>query len=547
MDQKIACLGGGQLGRMLSFAASLLELPPIIFADVGTNTPAKQITCSSAGHIDGSFRDAAVIRALSRRCDILTVEIEHVDAKVLEELGEKVQPLGETVGIIQDKFLQKQFLRKRGVGVVECWEVGSRGSWEGGFPCMLKRRRGGYDGRGNYVARDKEGFEEGVRALGGEGLYVEKWAEFRMELAVMVVKTKEGVIAFPTVETVHEESILKVTYAPARGVGREVCKAARELAMKAVEGFKGKGVFGVEMFLLEDGTLLVNEIAPRPHNSGHYTIEGCMVSQFEAHLRAILDLPLKQEDLELREPSIMLNILGGEDKDSHKKVAAEATKHRRTKVHLYGKGEARKGRKMGHITVCAPTMAEAEAIVQPMLDFVNGTKTPIESKKTPTVAVVMGSDSDLPVLKPGLELLETFKIPYEVRVTSAHRTPRWMAEYATNAALRGTKCIIAAAGGAAHLPGMVAAHTPLPVIGVPVKPTIGDGTDSLLSICNMPKGVPVATVSVNNSINAALLAARILGISDAAIREHTEEYISESDRAVRAKDERLQAQGPWEY
>ncbi|KAI7305633.1 hypothetical protein KC315_g14572, partial [Hortaea werneckii] len=154
---------------------------------------------------------------------------------------------------------------------------------------------------------------------------------------------------------------------------------------------------------------------------------------------------------------------------------------------------------------------------------------------------------DLPVLRPGLDILTKFSIPHTVRITSAHRTPGWMATYASDAAAQGIRCIIAAAGGAAHLPGMAAAHTPLPVIGVPVKPSIGDGLDSLLSICNMPKGVPVATVSVNNSINAALLAVRMLGMADAGVRARYEAYMAESEREVREKDRRLAEVGAAQY
>jgi phosphoribosylaminoimidazole carboxylase len=169
------------------------------------------------------------------------------------------------------------------------------------------------------------------------------------------------------------------------------------------------------------------------------------------------------------------------------------------------------------------------------------------STPDPLVAVVMGSDSDLPVLQPGLAILRSFNVPYTVRITSAHRTPSWMAEFASTAASTSIKVIIAAAGGAAHLPGMTAAYTPLPVIGVPVKPTIGDGMDSLLSICNMPRGVPVATVSINNSTNAALLAARILGTADLAIRERCLKYMADSEKEVRAKDQKLLEMGAEKY
>jgi phosphoribosylaminoimidazole carboxylase len=206
---------------------------------------------------------------------------------------------------------------------------------------------------------------------------------------------------------------------------------------------------------------------------------------------------------------------------------------------------------MGHATVCAPTMAEAEDIIQPMIDFVDSGNppkaAPTSRKPQPQVAVVMGSDSDLPVLQAGLAILDRFSIPYTARITSAHRTPTWMAEFASKAASEGFKCIIAAAGGAAHLPGMAAAHTSLPVIGVPVKPSIGDGMDSLLSIVNMPRGVPVATVGVNNAVNAALLAARILGSSDLSVRSRVDDYISASEKEVREKDERLASLGATAY
>lgn len=554
-------LGGGQLGRMLVEAANLLEVK-VNFLDAGRSS-AKQVS-NHDDHIDGSFKDPEAVQKLAAKSDVVTIEIEHVNTEILEQIADQtdVQPHWKTIRTIQDKYLQKELLKSHGVAIAQSLPLDAptaedleKAGKAVGLPLMLKSRKEAYDGKGNFPVRTKDDFAPALEALGGnKNLYAEKWANFRMELAVMVVKTKEQVLSFPTVETIHENSICKLTYAPARGVSDTVNSQAQELARKAVACFDGKGVFGVEMFLLQDGALLINEIAPRPHNSGHYTIEACPVSQYEAHLRAILDLPLHTEDLELREPAIMLNILGGDTPDSHRKFAAEALKHRRTRIHLYGKGQARKGRKMGHITVCAPTMSEAETIIQPMIDYVDqanpqstrsASAQPKESQ--PLVAVVMGSDSDLPVLQPGLAILNKFHIPHTVRITSAHRTPTWMASYASAAASQGLKCIIAAAGGAAHLPGMAAAHTPLPVIGVPVKPTIGDGLDSLLSICNMPKGVPVATVSVNNSINAALLAVRMLGMSDPGMRRRYEEYMVESEREVREKDTRLAEMGAERY
>jgi phosphoribosylaminoimidazole carboxylase len=370
----------------------------------------------------------------------------------------------------------------------------------------------------------------------------------------MVVKTKDDVLSYPTVETVQEDSICKLVYAPARNVSDAINQKAQEMARKAVSAFEGKGVFGVEMFLLEDDSLLLCEIASRIHNSGHYTIEGCPLSQFDAHIRAILDLPIPAKSLELRQPSIMLNIIGGAAPDTHLKAAEHALSIPNASIHLYSKGAAKPGRKMGHITVTAATMHEAETHIQPLIDVVDEIRaqrsdvktkpqTSGVSKPAPTVAVMMGSDSDLKTLVPGLKLLrDYFGIEPAVDITSAHRTPTFMAEYSASAAARGIKVIIAAAGGAAHLPGMAAAHTALPVIGVPVKGSSLDGVDSLYSIVQMPRGmpapfwfslkytnaivpgVPVATVGINNSVNAALLAARILGAFDPAIQRKVEAY-----------------------
>ena len=560
MDKRVGVLGGGQLGRMLVEAANLLEIQ-VNFLDA-PNSSAKQVS-NHDRHVDGSFKDADAIKKLAAKSDVITVEIEHVDTHMLEDIAKtvNVQPSWKTIRMIQDKFAQKEHLQRRGIATAQSMALEEpsiaqleKASASLGLPFMLKSRKEAYDGRGNFAVKSRDDFKPALEALGGnQMLYAEKWADFKMELAVMVVKTKYLVLPFPTVETIHENSICKLVYAPARGVSSEINEKAQKLARQAVACFEGKGVFGVEMFLVKDDQLLINEIAPRPHNSGHYTIEACPVSQYEAHLRAILDLPIQDEDLQLREPAIMLNILGGDKPDSHLRFAKEALKQRRTKIHLYGKGEARKGRKMGHITVTAPTMREAEQLIQPMINFVDQGKPQANSlasmrtTEQPLVAVVMGSDSDLPVLQPGLAILKKFGIPYEARITSAHRTPSWMAEFASSAASNGFKAIIAAAGGAAHLPGMAAAHTPLPVIGVPVKPTIGDGMDSLLSICNMPKGVPVATVSVNNSTNAALLAIRILGVDDPTIRKRVEQYMQDSAAEVKAKDQRLLDMGADSY
>ncbi|RMZ69782.1 phosphoribosylaminoimidazole carboxylase [Pyrenophora seminiperda CCB06] len=558
-NRKVGVLGGGQLGRMLIEAANRLNVQVNVLDAAAS--PAKQISAHD-GHIEGSFKDAAAVKQLAESSDVVTVEIEHVDTHMLEEVAGQVvvEPSWKTLRTIKDKYAQKQHLKEHGVDVADSIDLEGKGV-EGlkevgslyGYPFMLKSKTEAYDGKGNFVVESESDIVAAFEALGKRPLYAERWANFKMELAVMVVKTIDGVLTFPTVETVHEDSICKLTYAPPRNVSEQTSRRAQELAKKAIGAFEGKGVFGVEMFLLKDDSLLINEIAPRPHNSGHYTIEACPISQYDAHLRAILDLPISQDSLRLREPSIMLNILGGKTPDSHVQVANKALESPNASVHLYGKGDARPGRKMGHITITAPTLAAAEREVQPLIDFVDAQKgknvdeshTSTSNKPEPLVAVIMGSDSDLPVLRAGLEILTKLQIPFTTRITSAHRTPDWLREFSKSAASTSLKVIIGAAGGAAHLPGMCASWTTLPVIGLPVKASVMDGWDSLVSMTQMPRGEPVATVGINNSTNAALLAVRILGASDLEIRERLRVWMHGNEVEVMRKDGLLN-EGGWE-
>jgi len=557
-SRKVGVLGGGQLGRMLIEAANRLNIQVNVLDTAAS--PAKQISAHN-GHVEGSFKDAAAVEQLSQSCDVVTVEIEHVDTQMLEEVAGQVavEPSWKTLRIIKDKYAQKTYLKEHGVDVADSTDLEGRGveglkevGKEYGYPYMLKSKTEAYDGKGNFVVKSEQDMENALKTLGKKPLYAERWAEFRMELAVMVVKTKDGVLTFPTVETVHEDSICKLTYAPPRQVSSAISQRAQDLAKKAIGAFEGKGVFGVEMFLLENDKLLINEIAPRPHNSGHYTIEACPISQYDAHLRAILDLPISQVSLRLKEPAIMLNILGGSTPDSHVQIANEALKVPNASVHLYGKGDARPGRKMGHITVTAPTLAAAEREIQPLVDFVDAQKGLSPTSRNgstgsddPVVAVIMGSDSDLPTLRPGLELLTLLAIPFTVRITSAHRTPDWLREFSKAASSTSIRVIIGAAGGAAHLPGMCASWTTLPVIGLPVKASVMDGWDSLVSMTQMPRGEPVATVGIGNAVNAALLAVRILGASDAGVQERLRVWMEGNEKEVLRKDQSLLA-GGWE-
>ncbi|KAG7716791.1 hypothetical protein KL949_003290 [Ogataea haglerorum] len=564
MDSKVVgILGGGQLGRMMVEAASRLNIKTVILEN-GADSPAKQIN-SSAEHIDGSFNDEAAIRRLAEKCDVLTVEIEHVDVdalkKVQEQTSVRIYPSPETIALIKDKYLQKEHLIKNQIAVADSTAVESTAAalqsvgQKYGYPYMLKSRTLAYDGRGNFVVEDVSKIPEALEALKDRPLYAEKWAPFTKELAVMVVRGLGGdVHAFPTVETIHKNNICHTVFAPAR-VTDTIQKRAQLLAEKAVSAFTGAGIFGIEMFLLPNDELLINEIAPRPHNSGHYTIDACVTSQFEAHIRAVCSLPMPKNFTSLSTPSthaIMLNVLGSPDPGEWMQMCKRALEIPHASVYLYGKSN-RAGRKLGHINIVSQSMDDCIR----RLEYIEGKSDKLEEPEAnkavagasskPLVGVIMGSDSDLPVMSLGCNILKSFGVPFEVTIVSAHRTPQRMVKYATEAPERGLRCIIAGAGGAAHLPGMVAAMTPLPVIGVPVKGSTLDGVDSLYSIVQMPRGVPVATVAINNATNAALLAVRILGSFDPVYFSKMAKYMSEMEDGVLEKAERLGSVGYEEY
>lgn len=558
---------------MLASAASRLNIDLVVL-DVGDDTPAKQVIAprsSRVAHVNGSFTDPDKIREIAAKVDVLTVEIEHVDVGVLQEVQATlplgVHPSPSTIRIIQDKLTQKEHLLKHGCPVSDFLQVESTPSAiqlavdKLGLPLMLKSRTLAYDGRGNFVIRDASQIPEAISALGDRPLYAEKWVPFMKEIAVMVVRSVTGqVCSYPVVETVHKDNICHLVFAPLRSPDRTVQARARTVAEAAIKTLQGAGVFGVEMFLMDDGSVFLNEIAPRPHNSGHYTIEACETSQYENHLRAILSLPLGSTALKV--PSaVMVNLIGASsDMTEITSVAEHALAVPGARVHLYGKTQCRKGRKMGHITIVADSDAELRNRLRPVLERLptSGNAGEIDiyapihslpcagrSHGLPLVGVIMGSDSDLPVMLPAARILDHFLIPYELTIVSAHRTPHRLVQYAESASSRGLRVIIAGAGGAAHLPGMVAALTVLPVIGVPVKGSSLDGVDSLHSIVQMPRGIPVATVAINNSTNAGLLAVRALANGIPHLLDAMDHYMGSLERDVMAKVQKLDEVG-WE-
>ncbi|KAH3672419.1 hypothetical protein WICMUC_004255 [Wickerhamomyces mucosus] len=554
----VGILGGGQLGRMIVEAAHRLNIKTIVLD--APNSPAKQINALDE-HVDGSFNNEEDILKLASKVDVLTIEIEHINTDALIKAQEvypnlKIYPVPETIKLIQDKYIQKLHLIKNEIKVTESvsventieslQEVGETF----GYPFLLKARTLAYDGRGNFVVKTKDDLQKGLDFLSNRPLYAEKFAPFTKELAVMVVRSpKDEVFAYPTVETIHENNICHLVYAPAKVPGSVLLKA-QNLAKAAVKSFPGAGIFGVEMFLLTNGELLINEIAPRPHNSGHYTIDACATSQFEAHIRAITELPLPRNFTKLSTSetnAIMLNVLGTKEPNGELVACKKALETPGASVYLYGK-TTRFERKMGHINIISSSMKESER----KLSFILGETQTFEETETeatpkPLVSIVMGSDSDLPVMSKAADILKQFNVPFELSIVSAHRTPYRMVQFANEAVDRGIKVIIAGAGGAAHLPGMIAAMTALPVIGVPVKGSSLDGVDSLYSIVQMPRGIPVATVAINNSTNAALLAIRILGNGDNEILSKVETQLVTQEQEVLDKVEKLENVGYEEY
>lgn len=268
MNKTIGILGGGQLGQMLTEAAHKLQIRVVTLDREGC--PAMKVNASAA-HVHGSFADPLAIRRLAAKCDMVTIETEHVNTSALESLSHdvEIQPSWQAIKIIQDKYKQKLHLSSNGIRVADSLAIDTSEVSEaqkvidtlGGYPCMLKSRTEAYDGRGNYPVKTASEIPMALAKLKGRPLYAERWAHFKSELAVMVVKIGDGAIdqwqdftlAYPVVETVHEDSICKLVYAPARNVSAPVMQQAQELARRAVATFRGRGVFGVEMFLLEDG------------------------------------------------------------------------------------------------------------------------------------------------------------------------------------------------------------------------------------------------------------------------------------------------------
>ncbi|HLP15205.1 MAG TPA: 5-(carboxyamino)imidazole ribonucleotide synthase [Bacteroidota bacterium] len=358
----IGILGGGQLARMSALAASRLGIATAIL-EREKCSPAGQLT-----HLEyvGWVDDESLVRQFVRSCDVVTLENEFIDYRRLEfieSLGKRVLPSSGVIALIQDKFIQKETLAQHGIPVPLFRKVThdttlKQLSSQLGSTVVMKSRKMGYDGYGNALVRSARSFAEATAKLSTRHtqLMAEEFINFRMELAVMVVRTKKETRAYPVVQTIQKNHICSTVIAPAP-IDRKMAARAAQIAIAAVEAVGGYGLFGVELFITDRDEILVNEMAPRPHNSGHYTIEGCVTSQFENHVRAVLGLPLGPTTM-TAPYAVMVNLLGSKKPRAGTANLTLALQNERAHFHLYGKAASRPGRKMGHVTFLGRSLPE---------------------------------------------------------------------------------------------------------------------------------------------------------------------------------------------
>jgi 5-(carboxyamino)imidazole ribonucleotide synthase len=361
----VGIIGGGQLGKMIAHEARRMSLKVIVL-DPTEGCPASRIADEQ---IVANFKDENAIMRLAAKCDVLTYEIELANSAALKQLETKnypVRPAPETLYIIQNKYRQKLFLKEHRIDVPDFELVRSEEHLHQlckkfGLPIMLKASENSYDGRGNFLITSDSKVHEAFNYFPRTELMAEKFVSFSKEISIMVARNPSGhITSFPVAENIHKNSILDTSIVPAR-ISHRVELKAKRMAEMTMDVLQGAGIFGIEMFVTTKGDVLVNEVAPRPHNSGHYSNEACSISQFEQHLRAILDLPLSKPELLC--PAVMVNILGNE-RSSGSYVIEGLTKLFSVpgvKLYVYGKKTSKPGRKLGHITATGGSVKEALA------------------------------------------------------------------------------------------------------------------------------------------------------------------------------------------
>lgn len=362
MSLTIGILGGGQLAKMLAQSAYNFGFKIKILEKV-KNSPAAQMT-----HYEyvGWVENEEILFEFAKDCSVILLENEFIDPHYLMKLenkGFKIIPSSRTLEYTQDKLIQKQTFAKNGLPVPEFYSIESIKDFgeivaKLSLPFVLKSRKMGYDGYGNALIKTKEEFLEAFEKLSKRHskLYAEKYVRFSKELAAIVVRSKNETKIYPIVETIQKSHICHTVIAPAQ-INQALIEQAARIAVKCVESVEGYGAFGVELFLTEGSKILINEIAPRVHNSGHYSIEACYTSQFENCIRAALNYPLGSVEM-IKPYAVMINLLGKVNAKAAAKNLDEALKFEKVKIHIYGKEESRVGRKMGHITIVGDNLEE---------------------------------------------------------------------------------------------------------------------------------------------------------------------------------------------
>ncbi len=375
ISYRIGIIGGGQLAKMTAMAALQLGCDVVVLERNKVSPAATLATHSLIGDWDSPEE----LLKLAAHVDIVTLENEFVDAdslKVLTDHGYTLYPSARTMALIQDKFLQKQTCSAAGIGVPEFRAASSpddilKAGKEFGWPMILKKRRNSYDGKGNFTVSSAADVEQAWKQLDGDinGLYVEAFCPFIMELAVIITRSCNGeMVTYPVVETIQKDHVCHVVKAPAP-IDSDLAEKAAETARRAIIEIDAVGSFGVEMFLTKDNEIILNEIAPRVHNSGHYTIEACVCSQFENHVRAILGWPLGSTGM-VRPAAVMVNLLGTDQSPGFPVGIDRALAMPGAHVHIYGKTMSGKGRKMGHVTAVADTLENAYAAAKQAAEYI---------------------------------------------------------------------------------------------------------------------------------------------------------------------------------
>ncbi|MEH7451782.1 5-(carboxyamino)imidazole ribonucleotide synthase [Gottfriedia acidiceleris] len=372
--QTIGIIGGGQLGRMMALSAKEMGYK-IAVLDPTPNSPCGQV---SDIEITAEYSNIEAIKQLAKVSDVITYEFENIDVNALEYLNEhSYLPQGsELLKLTRNRLTEKTAIQNLGIKVapfqlVENEEQFSEAVTKIGLPAVLKTTTGGYDGKGQVVIRSEEDFVEALELVKKQQCILEGWVPFEKELSIIVARNSNGEVnTFPIAENVHINQILHTSSVPAN-TSKSVIETAENYAKKVASSFHLVGVLAIELFVTEDEQVYINELAPRPHNTGHYTMEAVETSQFKQHIRAVCNLPLG--NTELLKPVVMVNILGEHVEEVLNVMQNDSTLN----VHLYGKEESKKGRKMGHINIMA---ASTELAMQKVQELGIWEQNPMEVK-----------------------------------------------------------------------------------------------------------------------------------------------------------------------